>query len=167
MWFLCRRNKLIQYPGYARCPVQYRARLCHPRRLFPLPDLLKTGMEEENSCSLYKILSCGPNLFTTFVIWLSASASIERTWSSGLIWFTPIKLRKICHSTYLLRYLFCWKSKGFGVHRDIFHNHQIASWIINRRNKNHPHNPRNTRYKITIFLSRQHSLKWKSRVKRW
>lgn len=85
-------------------------------RIFPLPDLLKSGMEEENSFSLYKILPRDPNLFTTFVIWLCASASIERTWSSGLIsfitfWLSTIKLQKICHSTYLFKHLFRWKSK--------------------------------------------------------
>ncbi|EJX01231.1 hypothetical protein EVA_10662 [gut metagenome] len=36
-------------------------------RIFPLSNLLKSGTDEENSFSLYKILSCEPNLFTTFM----------------------------------------------------------------------------------------------------
>ena len=138
-------------------------------RIFPLPDLLKSGMEEENSFSLYKILPREPNLFTTFVIWLCASASIERTWSSGLIWFitvwfSPIKLRKNLPFDLFVKILILLKIKRIWCSQG--HVPQPSNCLMNYncRSKNHPHNPRNTRYKITIFLSKQHFLKWKSRV---
>ena len=139
-------------------------------RIFPLSDLLKSGTDEENSFSLYKILSREPNLFTTFMAWLCAFAPIKITWSSGLIWFiticlSAIKLRKICHSTYLFKHLFRWKSKkavSSEAYLPIIESpHEL--WTV--RAKSALTIQGNTHYKITTFLSEQRNLKWKSREK--
>ena len=138
-------------------------------RIFPLPDLLKSGTDEENSFSLYKILSREPNLFTTFVIWLYASVPIERTGSSGLIWFitiwfATIKLLKICHSTYLFNCLFYLKSKKW-VSSEAYYP-TIKSlhewWIVEAKNTLTTLGA--TRYKITTFLNELRNPKWKSRA---
>lgn len=138
-------------------------------RIFPLSDLLKSGTDEENSFSLYKILSGEPNLFTTFVIWLCASTTIESTWSSGLIWFitiwfATIKLRKICHPTYLLDWLFYWKSKKWisseAYYPTIKSLHEL--WTVEA--KSTLTTLGSTPYKITTFLNEQRNPKWKSHV---
>ena len=137
-------------------------------RIFPLSDLLKSGTDEENSFSLYKILSGEPNLFTTFVIWLCASTTIESTWSSGLIWFitiwfATIKLRKIYHSTYLLDWLFYWKSKKWisseAYYPTIKSLHEL--WTVEA--KSTLTTLGSTPYKITTFLNEQRNPKWKIR----
>lgn len=59
----------------------------------------KIGHGCAKSISFSMMLPGFTNLFCTFAVWLSAFASIERSWSSGIIlfitiWFSTIKLRK-------------------------------------------------------------------------
>ena len=57
------------------------------------------------------------------------------------VWFSPIKLLKICHLAKFFKHLFCWKSRPKASLR-----------------------PYSYRYKIAQFIKVRGNLKWKSRV---